>query len=223
MKILLTGFEPFAGSQVNPSELVVRRIAAAPPMEIDLKTLVLPVVYYRAADLLREALDLEHPDLWLGLGQGNVAGLSVETVGLNLNHARIPDNEGNTPHDELAIPDSPAAYFTTIPARELVTYLLAKGVPARVSFSAGTFICNHVLYAALQHTVSSGLSTSCGFIHVPLLPEQAALEPGELRPSMSLDYLESALRTALAWLIDHLAPAKTAISGEQTNPVARIK
>src|SRR5712691_2465170 len=104
MKILLTGFEPFGGSQVNPSEQAVKRIAAAPPLEIDLRTLVLPVVYYRAADLLREALDLHRPDLWLGIGQGNVTGLSVESVGLNLNHARISDNQGNAPQDEPAAP-----------------------------------------------------------------------------------------------------------------------
>ncbi|MSQ14900.1 MAG: pyroglutamyl-peptidase I [Dehalococcoidia bacterium] len=190
MKILLTGFEPFGGSQVNPSEQVVRRIAAAPPLDADLRTLVLPVVYYRAADLLREALDLHRPDLWLGIGQGNVAGLSVESVGLNLNHARIPDNQGNAPQDEPAAPGRPAAYFATVPARELVTHLSTKGIPSRLSVSAGTFICNHVLFAALEHTASAGLDTRCGFIHVPLLPEQAALEPGELRPSMSLDYLD---------------------------------
>ena len=204
MKILLTGFEPFAGSQVNPSGLAVQRISSAPPVEVDLKTLVLPVVYYRAAHLVREALDIEQPDIWLGIGQGGVAGVSVESVGLNLNHARIPDNAGNIPWNQVAVPGGPAAYFTTIPSRELVEYLLSEGIPARVSLSAGTFICNHVLFAALQHTAASGLRTSCGFIHVPLLPEQAAAEPGELRPSMSLEYLESALRTAIGWLANYM-------------------
>ena len=216
MRILLTGFEPFAGSPVNPSQLVVRRIAASPPPGVELVGMVLPVVYYKAADLIRESLHHERPDLWLGIGQGAVSGLSVETVGLNLNHARIPDNEGNSPHGEVARPGDPAAFFTTIPARELVAYLRSQGVPAQVSLSAGSFLCNHELYAALQYTATARLNTRCGFIHVPLLPEQAAaIESPEVRPSMALDYLESALRLAIGWLTDQLASAPIAAARGQ--------
>jgi pyroglutamyl-peptidase len=204
MRVLVTGFEPFMGSPVNPSQQVVERLQAAPPPGADFAFAILPTVYYDASAQLRELLDRVQPDLWLGLGQGGGAGLHVEHTGINLNHvtAGRTDNAGNSPQDQIAAPESPDAHFATIPVRALATYLRSQRIPAQVSFTAGTFICNHVLFAGLDHAASRGLPMRGGFIHTPLLPEQAAALEGELRPSMALDYLEHAIRTALGWLVD---------------------
>jgi pyroglutamyl-peptidase len=203
MRVLVTGFEPFMGSAVNPSQQVVERLQAAPPPGADFAFAVLPTVYYAASARLRELLDSVQPDLWVGLGQGGGAGLHVEQVGINLNHVRPgrADNAGNSPQDEIAAPESPDARFATLPVRALAEYLRGQGIPAQVSYHAGTFICNHVLFAGLDHAASRGLPLLGGFIHTPLLPEQAAALEGDLRPSMALDYLEYAIRTALGWLV----------------------
>ncbi|MCX6024523.1 MAG: hypothetical protein NTZ05_22885, partial [Chloroflexi bacterium] len=155
------------------------------------------------APRLREVIDQVRPDLWVGLGQGGGAGLHVEQVGTNFNHVTPGrhDNAGNSPQDQISSPESPDARFATLPVRALTAHLRTQGIPAQVSYTAGTFICNHVMFAGLDHAATLGLAMRGGFIHTPLLPEQAAALEGELRPSMALDYLEGAIRTALDWLV----------------------
>jgi pyroglutamyl-peptidase len=217
VRVLVTGFEPFAGAAVNPSQLVVERLRATPPAGADFAFSILPVVYYEAARRLREELDRWRPDLYIGLGQGAGAGLRVEQVGINLNHVGPDrgDNAGNCPQDEIAIPQSPDTRFATIPVRALVAHLCSSGIPAVVSYSAGTFVCNHVMFAALDYAANKSLPRSCGFIHTPLLPEQAAALAGELRPSMALEYLEHAVRTALIWLLGMELSTKGELANEQ--------
>jgi len=208
MRVLVTGFEPFGDSPVNPSQLVVQRLEATPPPGADFTFRILPVVYNEASDLLRDELDRIRPELLISIGQGGGAGLHIERTAVNVNDVRPgrSDNAGNSPADEIASPESPDGHFATIPVRALATHLRENGFPAQVSNSAGTFLCNHVMFAGLDFAVANGFPRQAGFIHTPLLPEQAAALEGDLRPSMSLDLLEQGIRAALAWLVEQRQP-----------------
>ncbi|HWQ14641.1 MAG TPA: pyroglutamyl-peptidase I [Roseiflexaceae bacterium] len=195
--VLLTGFEPFGGGRVNPSAEAAQRIAAEGVEGLRISALVLPVDAERALVLLAEALERLRPDacLMLGLADG-VAALQVERVALNLCDFRIPDNIGRQLVDEPVVPGGPAAYFATAPVRALQEAALGAGVPAELSLSAGAYLCNMALYAALHLCETRGLRTRCGFVHVPALPEQALAER-RARPSMSLDLICAGVRAML--------------------------
>jgi pyroglutamyl-peptidase len=195
--VLLTGFEPFGGGRVNPSAEAARRIAAEGVGELRAGALVLPVDAERAPALLAEALEALRPDacLMLGLADG-AAALLVERVALNLCDFRIPDNNGRQRVDEPVAVDGPAAYFATLPVRALQEAALGAGVPAELSLSAGAYLCNLALYAALHLCATRGLHTRCGFVHVPALPEQVLAER-KARPSMSLDVICTGVRAML--------------------------
>ena len=208
MNALLTGFEPFGQWSVNPSGEVVQALREA-TLPCALQTRLLPVDFAAAGPLLRKTMDEVRPALVLLLGQGGGAALRVERVGINLND--IPgrqDNRGCSPEEEPIDPVGPAAYFASIPVRGLVRQLTQAGVPAVESFSAGAFLCNHVLYAARQHAetmAALGTAPRVGFIHLPLLPEQAAAAPSrEKPPSMDLALQIKGIRAALEWLIDQV-------------------
>jgi pyroglutamyl-peptidase len=198
--ILLTGFEPFGGAQLNPAAEVVCRLDAAGVSGMRLCTLVLPVDMVKAPAMVLAALDQQQPDgcLMLGMADG-VAALQIERVGLNLLDFRIPDNGGYQPIDAPVVEAGPAAYFATVPVRAMQAAALGAGVPAELSLSAGTYLCNQVLYAALHHCATGGLTTRCGFVHVPPLPEQM-LGERRARPSMSLDLICQGVRAMLAAL-----------------------
>lgn len=180
-KLLITGFDPFGGQSVNPSWEAVRllpeRIGA-----YELTRLEIPTVYVEgAARILRAAEEL-HPDVILSIGQaGGRRGITPEVVGINLREARIPDNSGFQPVNEPIAPDGPAAYFATVPVRAMVAAMTAAGFPCALSYTAGAFVCNDVLYTLLHRC--HGTTVRAGFIHVPFLPGQA----GEGVPSMPLE------------------------------------
>lgn len=203
MKVLLTGFEPFHHWKVNPAAEIVRAIAADPPAGCRLRTQVLPVDFDRAGPLLTAMIDRSEPDVILMLGSGVVPTLRIERVGVNLND--IPgrrDNRGASPEEEPIDPDGPAAYFARIPVRRLARHLRENGIPAVESLSAGAFLCNHVLYVALRHCTRTGRDAAVGFIHVPLLPEQAAAEPGrDQPPSLALETQVRGIRLAIDFLV----------------------
>lgn len=202
MKVLLTGFEPFHHWKVNPAAEIVRVIAADPPVECGLQTLILPVDFDRAGPLLTAEIDRSEPDVVLMLGSGVMPTLRIERLGVNLND--IPgrrDNRGESPEEEPIDPAGPAAYFARIPVRRLARHLRENGIPATESLSAGAFLCNHALYVALHHCARTGRGAAVGFIHVPLLPEQAAAEPGrELPPSLALETQVRGIRLAINFL-----------------------
>lgn len=192
-RALLTGFEPFHRSKVNPSAEIVKAIQSDPPPNLDLHTRILPVVFAEAGGLLRHDIDTHQPELILMLGLGGGTALRLERVGVNLDD--IPgakDNRGESPEERPIDREGPAAYFSTLPIRQLVRSLRQHGIPAAESLSAGTFLCNHVLYAALRHCALQHLDARVGFIHVPQLPDQAATEADE-EPAASLS-LESQIR-----------------------------
>ncbi|UJB30374.1 pyroglutamyl-peptidase I [Chromobacterium sp. Beijing] len=195
--ILLTGFEPFGGESVNPSWEAVRRLdgetlAGAAVAAVAARRL--PCVFGEALAVLREEMAALRPALIVAVGQaGGRPELSLERVAINVDDARIADNAGRRPIDRPVVPGGPAAYFSTLPIKAQAAALRAAGIPAAVSQSAGTFVCNHVFYG-LMHALA-GTPARGGFIHIPYLPEQAAAHPGA--PSMSLETIVAGLRLAL--------------------------
>ncbi len=191
MRVLLAGFEPFGGAAVNPSMLAAERIAEMPPPGVAVRALTLPVLYDRAWPELLSALLREEPELLLltGLAAGR-AGLSVERVAINLDDAAIADNAGERRQDVPVVPGAPAAYFTTAPARAMMRASTEAGVPAALSTSAGTFLCNHTLFRACHFAATERPGLRCGFIHLPFLPEQGT-------PSLTLEAMVAGLRAAL--------------------------
>ena len=201
-RALVTAFEPFGGETINPTMRILERLE--PPPGIDLARLVLPVVFGESLRLLERALETFQPDIVLGLGQaGGRALVSLERVALNLNDARIPDNLGQQPIDTPVIKGAPAAYFSTLPLKRTLKALLDAGIPAHVSQSAGTFVCNHVMYGLLHTLASSYPQTRGGFVHVPFLPEQAARRStSSPAPSLGLELLVQAVELCLALSFD---------------------
>lgn len=209
MKALLTGFEPFGGDRLNPSEMVVRRFSEVGTSELpglEIHTVVLPVSFRRAGMVLRGLLDELKPDIYIGLGlSAGISYVTVERVAINVKDARIPDNDGEQPVDEPIDPDGPAAYFTTLPKKAIVRRLRESGIPAAISNSAGTFLCNYVTYISLHYSARYGYPRRAGFMHLPLLPEQAATRSGEragIPPSMSLDMMMRAIKIALRTTVE---------------------
>ncbi|MEV4077196.1 pyroglutamyl-peptidase I [Nonomuraea fuscirosea] len=189
--VLLTGFEPFDGDGVNPSWQAVQRVATTPPDGSSLTTAMLPVVFHDAIARLRAAVEESGADVVICVGQaGGRPGISVERIAINLDDARIPDNKGTQPVDEPVVADGPAAYFSTLPVKACVAAVREAGLPASVSHTAGTFVCNHVFYG-LMHLIASGRpGVRGGFVHVPYLPEQV---PDGDKPSMPVDSIAAAL------------------------------
>ena len=178
MKILLTGFESFNGRSINPSELIVNKVTAPPG--ITLIKEILPVEFKQTSIRIRELLKEHKPDVVISIGQaGNRVGISVERVAINLNNVRssngkkeIPDNAGETPVDQIIEKNGETAYFTNLPVWEIVEAIQEKGIQASVSYTAGTYVCNHVMYTELYEVTKHYPDMKAGFIHVPFLPEQ---------------------------------------------------
>ncbi len=184
MKVLLTYFEPFGGHTLNASAEAVKRL----PATIGgghIITVAIPTVFGKSMDALRCAIDEHRPDVVLCIGQaGGRSGITPERVAINIMDAKSPDNAGNQPQDMPIEPDGPAAYFSTLPIREMVQAMNNAGIPASISNTAGTYVCNQLMYGLLhlQHTHYPNMRA--GFIHVPCLPEQVAAEGNQ--PSMAL-------------------------------------
>jgi len=197
MKILLTGFEPFNDSSINPSEQIVHTLVAETIPGVHLVMAVLPVdVQAGPAALLRVWEDCQ-PEAVLCLGQASGRSvITIERVAVNLLDFRIPDNAGNQFSDQPVVADGPAAYFTTLPVRSILERLTSQGIPAQLSLSAGAYLCNQVTYVLLHHLQDQGSKIPAGFIHLPDLPQQAAQKssPG---PSMSLETMIQAVSLAL--------------------------
>jgi pyroglutamyl-peptidase len=206
-RILLTGFEPFGGSTINPSEQILNVLAAQGVDGHALQTAVLPVERQRGPRTLLAAVAEGRPDVVICLGEaGRRSAVSVEQVALNLLDYRLADNRGEQVVDELISPYGPVAYFSTLPVRAIVDALLQAGIPARVSLSAGAFLCNQVFYMLMEYLAEqdvAGYSPPAGFIHVPRLPAQAAAAPRP-GPSMGLVDQVQAVRVAIDITVESL-------------------
>ncbi len=188
-KVLLTGFEPFGKASSNPSGEIVKQIAGD-----NIVTAILPVAYAQSAERLLALIAEHNPDVVISLGQAEGrTQITPERVAINLDDAPLADNEGVMRNDVKILEDGPDAYFSTLPIKEIVDVIQAKGIPAAVSLSAGAFLCNHVFYVAQNKF--AGTSVRSGFVHVPLMDSQASEFPG--LPTMPLDQMVTAIQTML--------------------------
>ena len=183
MKLLLTAFDPFGGESVNPAqravELVPDRVG-----QVQIVKMTVPTVFHKSIETVAAVIQREKPDAVLCIGQaGGRAGLTPERVAINMDDARIPDNEGHQPIDRPIVPGGPTAYFATLPVKAMVQAIRSAGVPAGLSNSAGTFVCNHLMYGLLHTLALHYPGVRGGFMHVPFLPEQAV---GKSAPVPSL-------------------------------------
>lgn len=183
-KILVTGFDPFDHATVNPAWEAVRRLPAT-IAGAQIVTAQVPTVFDQSAQVLHQAILDHRPDVVLAIGQaGGRAGLTPELVAINRNDARIPDNQGQQPCDQPVQADGPAAYFTQLPVKAMVAAIRATGLPSQLSTTAGTFVCNHLMYQAQYQRAHEFPGLWAGFMHIPFLPSQVADRPGV--PSMAL-------------------------------------
>ena len=203
-RILLTGFDPFGGESINPSWEAVRTFDGRRIGGHRIVARQLPTEFAGSLRVLKAAVREIRPVILLGVGQaGGRTQLSIERVAINVQDARIADNAGAQPVDEPVIADGPAAYFSTLPIKAMLAALHAKGLPAEISQTAGTYVCNHIAYAML-HLASKKCGVRAGFIHIPYLPEQAAYLRGAASMAQAevIRGLEVALRTAIATAVD---------------------
>jgi len=192
-KVLLTGFDAFGGESLNPSRLAVKALHGSQILGHTVVAAQLPTVFDQSLVELDALLKKHQPTLVICVGQaGGRGALSLERVAINVKDARIPDNAGSQPIDTPVVPGGPAAYFTTLPIKAMLAALLAEGITAEVSQTAGTFVCNHVFYG-LMHALATKRTlrhTRGGFVHVPVLPEQGV-------PNMALEEMVRGLRLAV--------------------------
>ncbi len=198
MKVLVTGFEPFGGERINPSWEAVKALSP----ELDGSRVVkvqLPVSFNRVREILPGIIARERPDLVLLTGQaGGRPNITVERVAINVMDSEMPDNDGFEPEDEPVFEGAPSAYFATIPIKRVVKTLRGAGIPAGVSNSAGTYVCNTAMFTALHTIAVEGMKTRVGFIHVPYSHGQV-LDKG--RPSMAQETINRAVELAVRAII----------------------
>lgn len=195
MKILVSAFDAFNKEPINPSLMMLEAL----PDELDGHTIikqVLPTVFGASAELILQRIADVEPDAVLCLGQaGGRTAMTLERVAINVNDASIADNAGRQPVDQPIVVGGPAAYFSTLPNKAMVAAMREAGIPAQISNTAGTYVCNQVLYAVLHHLHERGLPARATFMHVPYLPSQVLDKPGVA--SMSLTDMSQALEIAI--------------------------
>ena len=198
MKIIVTGFDPFGGEKINPS---IECVKALPEIEgVELIRLELPTVFKESAKRLNEVINDVKPDAVLSVGQaGGRPGITMERIAINVDDARIPDNISQQPIDEAIQLDGEAAYFTTLPIKRIVKAIREAGISAEVSNSAGTFVCNHIMYQALFAATKADKPFKAGFMHIPFIPEQTTD-----KPSLPLEESTKAVQIAIETIRDYI-------------------
>ena len=195
MKVLITGFDPFGGEKINPAWEAVKGIKDIIEGAKIIK-LEIPTVFNKSIEKVKEAMELEKPDIVLCIGQaGGRYDMTVERVAINVDDARIEDNEGNQPIDIPVFEDGENAYFSTLPIKAMVAEIRKADIPASVSNSAGTYVCNHLMYGVLYTIAKKYPSMRGGFMHVPFITSQVANRPTNA-PSLSLDTIVKGIEAA---------------------------
>ncbi|WP_258728556.1 pyroglutamyl-peptidase I [Bacillus atrophaeus] len=193
-KVLLTGFDPFGGETVNPAWEAVKQLNGEDAEHAVIVSEQVPTVFKKSLKILRQTIHKHQPDIVICVGQaGGRMQITPERVAINLDDARIPDNEGNQPIDEPISENGPAAYWTGLPIKRIVEHMKENGVPAAVSHTAGTFVCNHLFYGLMDEINKNAPRIKGGFIHIPYIPEQTI---NKQAPSLSLEMIVKALRIA---------------------------
>ncbi|MCJ7841040.1 pyroglutamyl-peptidase I [Lederbergia sp. NSJ-179] len=193
-KVLLTGFDPFGTDVINPASEAIKQLNGLIIENVELITVEVPTVFHRSREVVIQAIEFFQPDVVICVGQaGGRAQITPERIAINLDDARIADNEGQQPIDEPIIENGPAAYWSTLPVKRMVHQIRKMGIPASVSHTAGTFVCNHLFYGVMHYLSEHAPHIRGGFIHIPFIPEQT-LDTSS--PSMSLNLIIMALKKA---------------------------
>jgi len=201
MKILLTAFDPFGGEPVNPAQKAVEAVSDVVAGAEVVKCIV-PTVFGKSIETVYEAMKREKPDVTFCIGQaGGRVGLTPERVAINLNDARIPDNEGQQPLDTKIFEDGENAYFTSLPDKAMVEKIKEAGIPASVSYTAGTFVCNHLMYGVLYYINKEFPGMRGGFMHVPFLHEQVLKKPNTA--SLSKEDIVKGIEAAITAIVEN--------------------
>ncbi len=198
IRILLTGFEPFGGEKINPASQAVEHVSCRETAEII--KLTVPTVFGKAEKYVIDAVKAYSPDAVIMVGQaGGRSAVTVERVAINVRDASIADNEGFMPRDEPVRSNGKAAYFSTLPIKKICDAVKAAGIACEISNTAGTFVCNSLMYGVLDYL--DGVNIAAGFLHVPFIPEQVIGKP---LPSMALPDITKALEAAIDTVIAEL-------------------
>jgi pyroglutamyl-peptidase len=201
MKILVTGFDPFEHEPINPSWEAVRRL----PDKVDGAEIIkvqIPTSFARSGEVLYGAVVEHDPDVIVSVGQaGGRFAVNPERVAINIDDGRIADNDGVQPIDVPVREDGPPAYFSSLPVKAMVTAMRRAGFPAAVSNTAGTFVCNHIMYSILYMIDREFPGKRGGFIHVPYIPQQVVDKPNA--PAMSVEDMAAALTAGMAAIVEY--------------------
>ncbi|MFW6266632.1 MAG: pyroglutamyl-peptidase I [Halanaerobiales bacterium] len=201
-KILLTGFDPFGKQDINPATEVIKELAGKEIGGHQINALEIPTVRYSSVKVIEEEITEINPEMVISIGQaGGRTAISVERVAINIDDFRIEDNEGHKPVDEPINPDGPTAYYSTLPIKAMVKKMKEEGIPAEISNTAGTFVCNHVMYGVLDYIDHRELEIPAGFIHIPFLPQQVVDKEG--KASMALSTVKKGIHFALKAAIEN--------------------
>lgn len=201
MKILVTGFDPFGGEQVNPALEAVKSLPSV-IHGAEIRWVEIPTIFYQSAEVLETEIVRYQPDVVLCIGQaGGRASLTPERVAINQDDARIPDNDGNQPIDTPIRLDGEAAYFSTLPIKAMVQAIKEVGLPATVSNTAGTFVCNHLMYQALYLADKKFPNMRAGFMHIPYMTGQVINKPNTA--SMNLADIVKGIEAAIGAIVDY--------------------
>lgn len=199
MKILVTGFDPFGGEPINPALEAVKALPET-ILGAEVVKLEIPTVFGKSAEVVKAAILAEKPDVVLAIGQaGGRFSITPERIAINVDDARIPDNEGNQPIDVPIQADGAAAYFTQLPIKAMVKQIRDAGYPAALSNSAGVFVCNHIMYQVLYLIDKEFPNMQGGFIHVPFIAQQVVNKPNQ--PYMSLADITASLEKAIEAIV----------------------
>lgn len=212
--ILVTGFQPFGGEKINPAWEAIRVL---PDSIVGSKVvkLQIPVVFGVGADVVSTAIDHINPDIVLCVGQaGGRAKITPEFVGINYRDARIPDNDGNQPHAQRIVEDGPDAYFATLPVRAMTEAMNESSIPAALSYTAGTYVCNDVMYSMLHVLATKYPNARGAFMHVPFATEQATKQPVNTA-SLPIEVMARGLEVALSVAVKH----KIDVTSESTGTI----
>lgn len=196
MKILITGFEPFGGESVNPALESVKHLHGENIAGAEVISLELPVSWENALPKVIAAIDEHHPDVIINVGQaGGRAKVTPEYVGINVMNGK--DNYDLVKLDDRIIPGGPDGHFSTLPVRQMVSSMQDAGIPAAISYTAGTYLCNYLAYTVRHHLITTGQEQiRSGFIHIPFLPEQVTNKPATTA-SLPLTTIVAGLRECI--------------------------
>ncbi|WP_252223590.1 MULTISPECIES: pyroglutamyl-peptidase I [unclassified Clostridium] len=208
MKVLITGFDPFGGESINPALEAVKKLPNT-ISNAEIIKLEIPTVFKKSLEKIEENILAHKPDIVISIGQaGGRFGITPERVAINIDDARIADNEKNQPIDLKVFEDGENAYFTTLPIKAMVKEMQESGIPSSVSNSAGTFVCNHVMYGVLYMINKKYPNIKGGFIHVPYIPSQVVNKPN--MPSMSIEDISKGLELSVKAAVENNTDIKTA-------------